>query len=132
LKKYHVPMRQPNGLVLYEKYSRKDMCRLMNWDNDEHATIYGYKIKHGTCPIFVTYKKAEDIAESTKYEDHFASEEWFVWKTRSGIRLSSKEPQEIMKQASTGLKSYFFDIHLVSLCFYILILSIHLNYYSTR
>ncbi len=103
-KKFHTQTRQPNGLVLYEKYSRKDMCRLFNWDNDEHATIYGYKIKHGTCPIFVTYKKAEDIADSTKYEDHFINEEWFVWKTRSGIRLDSKEPLEIMKQASSGLR----------------------------
>jgi superfamily II DNA or RNA helicase/HKD family nuclease len=103
-KKYHTQTRQPNGLVLYEKYSRKDMCRLFNWDNDEHSTIYGYKIKHGTCPIFVTYKKAEYIAKSTMYEDHFYDEEWFVWKTRSGIRLNSKEPQEIMKQASSGLR----------------------------
>ncbi len=103
LKKYHRETRQSNGLVLYEKYSRKDACRLLHWDKDEHATMYGYKIKHGTCPIFVTYKKAEYIAKSTMYEDHFYDEEWFVWKTRSGIKLDSKEPQKIMEQKATGL-----------------------------
>ena len=60
-----------NNMVLYEKYSRKDVCRLMNWDKDESSTIYGYRIKHNTCPIFVTYEKQEDISDSTKYEDAF-------------------------------------------------------------
>ena len=43
-----------NNMVLYQKYSRKDVCRLMNWDKDESSTMYGYRIKHNTCPIFVT------------------------------------------------------------------------------
>ena len=51
-----------NNMVLYEKYSRKDVCRLMNWDKDESSTMYGYRIKHNTCPIFVTYEKKDDIS----------------------------------------------------------------------
>ena len=46
-----------NGMVLYEKYSRRDACRILNWEKDESSTIYGYRIKHNTCPIFVTYEK---------------------------------------------------------------------------
>ena len=57
------------GLSLYQKYSRKDICRLLNWEKDESSTVYGYKIKYDTCPIFVTYHKKEDIAKSTMYDD---------------------------------------------------------------
>ena len=61
------------GLSLYQKYSRKDICRLLNWEKDESSTVYGYKIKYDTCPIFVTYHKKEDIAKSTMYEDEFVN-----------------------------------------------------------
>ena len=37
-------------LTLYEKYSRKDACKLLNWNADESSTMYGYKPKHNTCP----------------------------------------------------------------------------------
>lgn len=36
------------GLSLYQKYSRKDICRLLNWEKDESSTVYGYKIKYDT------------------------------------------------------------------------------------
>ena len=60
-----------NNLVLYQKYSRKDVCRILNWAKDDSSTVYGYRIKHNTCPIFVTYEKSDDIASSTKYADEF-------------------------------------------------------------
>ncbi|MBG6037177.1 DUF3427 domain-containing protein [Proteus cibarius] len=44
-------------LKLYERYSRKDICRLLNWHKDESSTIYGYRLKHNTLPIFTTYQK---------------------------------------------------------------------------
>ena len=59
--------------------------------------MYGYRIKHGTCPIFVTYDKNEDISESTKYKDEFISKEAFSWMTRSKVKLESKEAQAIIK-----------------------------------
>ena len=53
------------GFLINEKYSRKDACRILDWPKDESSTLYGYRIKNGSCPIFVTYKKREDIAKST-------------------------------------------------------------------
>ena len=53
------------GLSLYQKYSRKDICRLLNWEKDESSTVYGYKIKYDTCPIFVTYHKKEEIGRAS-------------------------------------------------------------------
>ena len=93
--KYRLETNGPN-LKLYEKYSRKDVCRLLNWPHDDSSTLYGYRIKHNTCPIFVTYEKKDDISSSTQYADEFESKNVFSWLTRSNIKLESKEPQEII------------------------------------
>jgi len=96
-----------DNLVLYQKYSRKDVCRLLNWEQDDSSTLYGYKIKYGTCPIFVTYDKKDDISESTKYNDKFIDPKNFSWMTRSSGNWR-QESDELMKFESTGLKIYLF------------------------
>ena len=95
-------------LKLYEKYSRKDVCRLLNWPHDDSSTMYGYRVKHNTCPIFVTYEKNEDISESTKYEDQFINKEIFSWMTRSRVKLTSREPQAIINYKETDLGIHLF------------------------
>lgn len=97
-----------DNLVLYEKYSRKDVCRILNWEHDDSSTVYGYRIKHNTCPIFVTYEKKEDIANSTKYEDQFINNQLFSWMTRSKVSLESPESQKIINYQKNGLKIYLF------------------------
>ncbi|MCI6929897.1 MAG: DUF3427 domain-containing protein, partial [Methanobrevibacter boviskoreani] len=77
-----------------------------NWPGNESSTIYGYSIKYDTCPIFVTYKKKEDISSSTKYEDAFESRDIFSWMTRSKVKLTSKESQEIIN--NQNLKIHLF------------------------
>lgn len=83
------------GFQLYQKYSRKDVCRIMNWEKDESSTMYGYRVKYDTCPIFVTYKKDEDINQSTQYEDKFLSYKEFNWMTRNRVRIDSPEVEAI-------------------------------------
>ena len=106
-----------NNLVLYQKYSRKDVCRILNWNKDDSSTVYGYRIKYNTCPIFVTYEKSEDIANSTKYLDEFEkistnpiaySNKIFSWMTRSKVKLDSSESQELIHANETGLKILLF------------------------
>lgn len=93
-----------HDLVLYEKYSRKDVCRLLNWSKDESATVYGYRIKHNTCPIFVTYEKdSEAIAKSTDYPDGFVNESMFRWATRNRVTLEHTEAQQIIQFRKNGL-----------------------------
>ncbi|KKB41757.1 DUF3427 domain-containing protein [Bacillus thermotolerans] len=94
-------------LTLYEKYSRKDACRLLNWQSDESSTMYGYKTKHGTCPIFVTYHKQEDVEASVDYGDEFLNQEVMKWYTRSKRTLQSKEVQAIIEAKERGT-----DIHI--------------------
>ncbi|WP_337479185.1 DUF3427 domain-containing protein, partial [Phascolarctobacterium succinatutens] len=80
-----------HGFKLYGSYTRKDVCRILNWAKDESAVVYGYRVKYSTCPIFVTYKKDENISESTKYDDRFASPTIFNWQTRSRVNIDSPE-----------------------------------------
>ena len=97
-----------SGLCLYQKYSRKDVCRILNWEKDDSSTIYGYRIKYNTCPIFVTYEKKEDISDSTKYEDRFVNNKIFSWMTRNNVTLESNEPQELIHYKESGLKICIF------------------------
>jgi hypothetical protein len=97
-----------NHLVLYQKYSRKDVCRILNWEKDDSSTIYGYRIKYNTCPIFVTYEKKEDIANSTKYEDQFIDQQIFSWMTRSKVSIDSPESQQLIHYQENNLKIYLF------------------------
>lgn len=96
------------GLSLYHKYSRKDVCRLLNWERDDSATIYGYRIKYNTCPIFVTYEKQDDISESTKYPDEFLSTKVFSWFTRNRVSISHPEAQSIINSANNDMKVMLF------------------------
>ncbi len=82
---------------LYEKYSREDVLRLLNWERFMNGQIIGgYKIKYDTCPIFVTYNKSEDISETINYEDHFISKELFNWMSRNNRKTSSPELEPLI------------------------------------
>ena len=82
---------------LYEKYSREDVLRLLNWERFMNGqNIGGYKIKYNTCPIFVTYNKKEDISETINYEDHFIDKETFNWMSRNNRKTSSPELEPII------------------------------------
>jgi SOS-response transcriptional repressor LexA len=78
-----------DGFMLYQKYSRKDVCRILNWDLNEEATVYGYKINKNTCPIFVNYHKEENIASSTKFPEKFLNSSQFLWYSKPQRRLSN-------------------------------------------
>ncbi|WP_090851359.1 DUF3427 domain-containing protein [Paraliobacillus sp. PM-2] len=96
------------SLTRLEKYSRKDVCKYLNWDNDEGSTMYGYKTKHGTCPIFVTYHKKEDVEASVNYEDTFKSPEVLHWYTKSRRRKTSKEVINIIEAEERNINIHLF------------------------
>ena len=43
-----------SGFLRNEKYSRRDVCRIFNWENDFSSTIYGYRTRNKVTPCFVT------------------------------------------------------------------------------
>ena len=97
-----------SNMVLYQKYSRKDVCRILNWERDDSSTMYGYQIKYSTCPIFVTYDKKDDISETTKYNDKFIDSQYFSWMTRSRKTINSAETQKIINYEKDNLRLYLF------------------------
>jgi superfamily II DNA or RNA helicase len=79
-----------DGFLLYQKYARKDVFRILNVkENPVAQNVGGYLVspdnKH--CPIFVNYHKEEDISESTKYEDEFINNRVFDWMSKSNRKL---------------------------------------------
>lgn len=85
------------GFLLYAKYSRKDVCRLLNWDKDISSTVYGYRTNKKATPCFVTYHKGEDIEGSINYNDHFVTTSIFAWESRSNRKIESKEIQNVIE-----------------------------------
>jgi superfamily II DNA or RNA helicase/SOS-response transcriptional repressor LexA len=78
-----------DGFILYQKYSRKDVCRILNWEFNEEATVYGYKLKNNSCPIFVNYHKEEGIAASIKFPEKFLDSSNLLWFSKPQRKLSN-------------------------------------------
>ena len=90
-----------NGFVLYRKYSRKDVFRILNvTENPVAQNVGGYLVSpdNAHCPIFVNYHKEDDISESTKYEDAFINNKEFEWMSKSNRTLFSNDVQSILGQ----------------------------------
>ena len=95
--KYETTYKTDSKFKRYEKYSREDVLRLLNWKHYMNGqNIGGYKIKYNTCPIFVTYNKSEDISETINYEDHFITKDTFNWMSRNNRKTSSKELEPLI------------------------------------
>jgi len=97
-----------DGFLLYNKYSRKDVCRILNWEKNEESTVYGYKITEDNAPLFVTYKKAEDIAATVQYNDHFIDNEVFAWESKSQRTLKSNDVCLLKDAPNSGLRVLLF------------------------
>lgn len=80
-KLHHERYQSDQPLTLHEKHTKKDVCRLLNWHKAEKGTMYGYRTKHNTCPIFITYHK-QDVEESINYRDKLLSPETLYWYTK--------------------------------------------------
>jgi hypothetical protein len=98
-KKVNSSFKFNDGFHLYQKYSRKDVFRIMNWPTNPVAqNVGGYMISADktNCPIFVTYHKADDISDTTKYDDGFESNTEFKWMSKSNRTLNSPDVKAIV------------------------------------
>ena len=87
-----------DGFILYQKYSRKDVFRILNWEqNPNPQTVGGYfKSKdESNIAIFINYHKEEDISASTDYKDSFIDNTTFTWMTKSNRTLEAPEVRVI-------------------------------------
>ncbi len=113
-----------SGFLRNEKYSRRDVCRILNWENDFSSTIYGYRTRNKVTPCFVTYNKSEDLEGDINYNDHFINQEVFAWESRSNRKIDSDEIKNVInsdrillfikKADSEGVEFYFIgDVEIV-------------------
>lgn len=100
-------------LTIAEKYSRRDVLKLLNFLKDEPPlNIGGYKIdKHSnSCPIFITYHKSDDINDSIKYEDKLLNESTLRWFSKNKRTMDSPDVSSIINSSSNGLTLHLFII----------------------
>ena len=100
-----------SDLVLYQKYTYEDVCRLLNWEKNEvPLNIGGYKYdsKTKTFPVFINYDKTEDISDTIKYEDHFISNRKLIAISKSGRNLMSDDVQNFLKSKERGIQVELF------------------------
>lgn len=100
-------------LVLYQKYTYEDVCRLLNWEQNEvPLNIGGYKFdkKTKTFPVFINYDKAENISDTTKYEDYFVPgfRNRLIAISKSGRSLQSEDVQNFLKAKERGIQVELF------------------------
>ena len=98
-------------LVLYQKYTYEDVCRLLNWENNEVPTnIGGYKFnqKTNTFPVFINYEKDDDISDTTKYEDRFTSNKTLIAISKSGRKIASNDVQNFLNSKELGIRVELF------------------------
>ena len=101
---------QDTEFVLYQKYTYEDVCRLLNWENNEvPLNIGGYKFDKNTrtFPVFINYHKEENISDTTKYEDHFLNTGTLMAVSKSGRSLESEDVQNFLHARERGI-----DVHL--------------------
>lgn len=99
------------NLVLYQKYTYEDVCRLLNWEKSEVAlNIGGYKYdkKTKTFPVFINYDKEDNISETIKYEDRFIDSSSLISISKSGRNYNSEDVQNFLKSQERGISVELF------------------------
>ncbi|MFA9377850.1 MAG: DUF3427 domain-containing protein [Lachnotalea sp.] len=98
-------------LVLYQKYTYEDVCRVLNWSHNEVATnIGGYKYNEetNTFPVFINYEKGEHINESIKYEDRFLTSKKLIALSKQPRTIKSPDIVKNYNADKTDTKIYLF------------------------
>ena len=98
-------------LVLYQKYTYEDACRLLNWEHNEvPLNIGGYKFdkETNTFPVFINYDKAEDIQDTIKYEDHFVSRDSLIAISKQSRTVESEDVQNFIHAVERGISVELF------------------------
>lgn len=85
-------------LVLYQKYTYQDVCRLLNWTaNVNGSSIGGYIYRAETkhFPVFINYDKAED---AIAYHDRFNSPSELIALSKKPRKVDSLDADHIYKR----------------------------------
>lgn len=95
------------GLLLYQKYTRKDIFRILGWEENPVAqNVGGYLVSKDKkyCPIFVNYHKEDDISDTTKYEDAFLNPELMQYMSKSKRTMKSPDVRAIRNHRKHNMR----------------------------
>ena len=96
-----------DGFLRYEKYTRRDIHRILNWPKEpNHQSVGGYMSSPDkqNCLIFVKYKKDEKIADTMKYEDKFINNFTLEWYSKNSRTLKSGDVIDIIESSQNNMR----------------------------
>ncbi len=102
---------EDTDFVLYGKYSREDVAKLLRWErepNYQNVGGYFYDEATNTFPVFINYEKDPDISITTKYEDRFVSDRRIIAISKSNRSLRSREIVRLAEAGENGVRCYLF------------------------
>ncbi len=106
---YRLNKEQDTDLSLNQKYSRADVCKLLNLDKNYQSVMFGYRYddKSKTLPVFITYSKED---KAIQYEDHFINETTLIALSKRNQSVDSSDADHIYKRtaADRDNKIYLF------------------------
>lgn len=101
-----------SDLVLYQKYTYEDVCRILNWDKNLSSVMNGYMLdkRTRTYPVFINYDKSDDISDTTKYEDHFVEgfRDRLIAISKSRRKIESDDVQNFLRAKELGYQVELF------------------------
>jgi superfamily II DNA or RNA helicase/HKD family nuclease len=96
-----------NDFQLYCRYGRKDVFRILQWDQKPvELNVGGYMVESSEkdCALFVNYHKDESISSTTKYHDRFISRNELIWMSKNTRFFSSNDVKSILSQKENGMR----------------------------
>jgi superfamily II DNA or RNA helicase len=100
-----------SDFVLNEKYTYKDVARLLCYDKNPNAlNVGGYKYdqKTNTYTVYINYQKDPEISDTTKYEDTFINESQLLAYSKSKRTINSPDMLEIKNAEKNKTPIYLF------------------------
>ena len=102
---------QDTDFVLYEKYTREDVAKLLRWEkepNYQNVGGYFFDAATNTFPVFINYDKDPDISITTMYHDRFVSDRRIIAISKSNRTTESKEIVRLANAKENGVRCYLF------------------------
>ena len=99
------------NLVLYQKYTYEDVCRLLDWPqniNGQNMGGYKYDRETNTFPVFINYEKDDDISDTIRYHDRFESPRRLVAISKNNRSMGSPEIVRLKEAAESGMRTFLF------------------------
>lgn len=95
-------------LTRYQKYKRKDVLRLLNWEKQMvDQNVGGYTVDNGEFVIFVTLKKGDNFSGAQMaYEDELIDPSTMKWFTKAPRTMQSPEVQKLLHPESLTIRVF--------------------------